>query len=202
MKNSRLVHGVGIYDGNYTFLDGKQYRPYSMWSDMIRRCYSKTESDKNKNSSYLDCTVCEDWLTFSNFEQWVITQPDYLSKQLDKDLLVFGNKVYSPETCVLISKKLNTFLTDLRKNNKEFIGSHPYPKGNRARAYISNPITNQREYLGSFASEHEAHVAWKKRKLELGLELVALEQDTRLIEAITERYNKLNLPIDSQPNPM
>lgn len=185
---SRLLYGVGYYDGTGTVVNGTQYKPYSMWKEMLRRCYSTCESDQTKNATYLSCEVCDEWRTFSIFETWVISFPNYWEKQLDKDLLIKGNKLYSPDTCLLISKKLNTFLTDYRKNNKEYIGSHPYTMSSRARAYISNPLTNTREYLGSFPSEYEAHLAWKKRKLELGLELAALEHDIRIVDAIKRRY--------------
>lgn len=186
---SKLLYGVGCYDGSGTIVNGTQYRPYSMWKEMLRRCYSTCESDRAKNNTYSGCSVCDEWLTFSTFEAWITSFPNYCEKQLDKDLLIEGNKIYSPDTCLLISKKLNTFITDYRKNNKQYIGSHPYATSSRARAYVSNPLNNTKEYLGSFVSEHEAHLAWKKRKLELGLELAALEQDPRARDAIKRRYS-------------
>lgn len=94
-----LVYGVGVDDLDYPkkklLPNGKySFCPYyQRWRGMIRRCYSKAQLGKNPN--YEGCTVCDEWLTFSNFKSWMEKQ-DWEGKELDKDLLVRGNKVYSP----------------------------------------------------------------------------------------------------------
>lgn len=119
-KRNKLVHGVGVNDANYPVVNysstnkitGKPTQTicifYNTWKAMLERCYS--ESLKRRRPSYIGCTVCEEWLLFSNFKVWMETQ-DWKGNQLDKDLLIEHNKVYSPETCLFLSREVNSFLT-------------------------------------------------------------------------------------------
>ncbi len=68
---------------------------------MLQRCYS--ESYLNKRPSYRGCSVCEEWKTFSNFMAWMKNK-NMENLELEKDILVPGNKLYSPETCVFVSR--------------------------------------------------------------------------------------------------
>ena len=52
-----------------------------------------------------------------------------------------------------------------------------------------NPFTKKQEFLGYFTCEQEAHQAWLKRKLELAYELVAIQTDQRVAEALIDRYS-------------
>lgn len=89
---------------------------YRKWQNMLERCYSKRYSEKNP--TYLGCSVCEDWLKLSKFKSWFDQQPkERHSWHLDKDILFFGNKVYSPETCLLIPDWLNSFIAHPVKKN-------------------------------------------------------------------------------------
>ena len=129
VKGKKLVYGVGINDADYAtqikktigYENGKQKQKliwschfYEKWKSMLERCYS--ERFKIKFPTYKDCTVCEEWLTFSNFKSWMEEQ-DWQGKELDKDLLVVGNKIYSPQTCCFLTKMINTFIMD-RENSK------------------------------------------------------------------------------------
>ena len=106
---NRLIHGVGINDANYNTqvrVNGKLVvcKYYRTWKNMLERCY-----DSNlhlKHPTYIGCIVCEEWLTFSNFKAWMETQ-DFGGKDLDKDILVKGNKIYSPETCIFVTNAIN-----------------------------------------------------------------------------------------------
>lgn len=107
------VCGVGINDSDYVVqkketikgIDGKRKQRlvwicpyYRAWQSMLVRAYSK--SYHKRRPTYIGCSVSEEWKTFSNFKSWMEGQV-WEGKQLDKDLLVEGNKVYSEETCVL-----------------------------------------------------------------------------------------------------
>ncbi len=77
---------------------------------MVQRCYDKKIHKKYK-PEYKDKSVCEEWLNYSNFRIWFDEHyVPYKNNQidLDKDLLVQGNKVYSPETCVFLLHYQNT----------------------------------------------------------------------------------------------
>lgn len=155
---------------------------------MINRCYG--ESFQKKHPSYFDCEVCEEWLIFSNFKAWMEKQ-NWEGKHLDKDLLVDGNKLYSPETCVFISSNLNNFLTDSFATRGDcLIGVSHIPKVAKYRATCRNPFTLKSESLGSFENETDAHVAWKTRKHFFAESLASFETDQRVVTALLTRYKE------------
>ena len=114
----RRVFGVGyIGEGKYkTTENGKNTRIYSTWHDMLRRCYS--EKVHERNPTYIDCEVCEEWYDFQAFAEWY--EKNYYEIEgeimhLDKDILHKGNKIYSKETCIFVPEKINILFV---KNNK------------------------------------------------------------------------------------
>ena len=59
-------------------------------------------------------TVCEEWLYYPNFVDWVHSQENFnfwasdKNTQIDKDILSDAkSKIYSPETCLLVPKCIN-----------------------------------------------------------------------------------------------
>lgn len=156
------IEGVGTND-----LQGVSGDIYDRWCNMLRRCYD--EKSFITNPTYKDCTVCDEWKTFSNFKIWIEKQ-DYQGKDLDKDLLVFNNKVYSPDTCILVPPTVNAFL--LRGALKDnLIGAAPCDiRGKlRYKTRVHNPVSGEREYLGIFHTEIEAHEKWLTRKKEIAV---------------------------------
>ncbi len=109
-KKNKLVHGVGVNDYEEAILvNGKNIDSYSCWSKMLERCYSAKLHFRYP--TYIECSVYEEWKYFSNFKQWY--DANYRDGfHLDKDILVEGNKVYSPDTCVFVPKYLNLLLND------------------------------------------------------------------------------------------
>jgi len=102
------VHGVGCFGiGDYrafTTDTKKSTKQYKTWIGMLERCYS--EKCHKKFPSYIDCTVCEEWLNYQNFAAWF--DKNYIEGfELDKDIISDGNKIYSPEMCKFVSKKDN-----------------------------------------------------------------------------------------------
>ena len=200
MKTRKLVRGVGVNDSDYAVVEfetivvnGKQKKKlvwfcpfYRTWQSMLMRCYSiKTQE---RNPTYIGCTVSKEWLTFSNFRAWMMTQ-DFVDKQLDKDLLFEGNKVYGPETCVFVTQMVNSFTTDSGASRGEFlIGVSWHKPTEKFMSQCRNPFTKKGEHLGYFTCELEAHQAWLKRKLELAYELAAIQEDSRVAEALINRY--------------
>lgn len=121
-SSKKRLFGVGLNDATYeTQTKGggvKWICPfYLRWSKLLERCYSK--SYKDKHPTYRDVTVCQEWHTFSVFKSWMETQ-DWEGKQLDKDLLVQGNSIYSPETCCFISTTVNGFMVKSNSSRGEF----------------------------------------------------------------------------------
>lgn len=117
-KNSLVqrkpIYGVGINDSPYIVtpvIDGKKlWCPYyQAWVNMMARCYS--DKHKKKYPTYIGCSVIKEWRLFSNFRRWMVTQ-DWQGKQLDKDILVVGNKVYSPDNCMFVTMETNNLVLD------------------------------------------------------------------------------------------
>jgi len=200
MKAKKLVCGVGINDADYAVhkwktircADGKQKQRlvwrcpfYQSWKDMLNRCYSiKTQE---RQPTYEGCTVSEEWFLFSNFRAWMVTQ-DWEGKQLDKDLLFEGNKIYSAETCVFVTRVVNSFTIDGGAARGEWMIGVDWHKG-KFRSSCCNPFTKKQEHLGMFTSEQDAHQEWLKRKLELAYELAAIQTDERVAKALISRYS-------------
>jgi hypothetical protein len=105
----KLLYGKGINDAKYKTViksnDKTIWCPiYQKWVNMIKRCYCEKAVSKNK--TYDGCTVCDEWLLFSNFSAWY--ELNYIDGyDLDKDLKYKGNKVYSTGTCLFIPSTLN-----------------------------------------------------------------------------------------------
>lgn len=196
-----LIHGVGINDADYVVArfepigdvkEGQKRKLawrcpfYNRWKTMLKRCY-----DSNYHSerpSYVGCTVCEEWLTFSNFKRWM-EQQDWEGKQLDKDMLVKGNKVYSPETCLFISGSINSFTTESAKSRGLWpLGVSLYKDGISYVAACNNPFTKKNEKLGLYSDPEKAHQAWLKRKREHVISYVSAETDRRLAKALIRWY--------------
>lgn len=197
----RLVQGFGINDATYSVQiksligykeNGNPIQKiewecpfYKRWTGMLYRAFS--DNFKKKNVSYKNVTVCEEWKLFSNFKAWM-EQQDWEGKELDKDLLFKGNKIYSPETCCFISKTINLFLLEERVNTGECkIGV--YKVKNKYRAIISQRcVGGNKEHLGYFFTEDEAHEAWRVAKNEQAHILAKNISENAIKDALINRY--------------
>lgn len=198
---SKLILGVGINDATYVVKisptigknDKGRIRKlewlcpfYAVWMAMLTRCYSLKH--QKRRPTYIGCAVCEDWLTFSNFRNWM-EQQDYEGNQLDKDLLVKSNKLYSPETCVFVSPEVNRFLRESSVNSR---GEWPlgvcWSKQHGKFKAAVNKGKGKRWNLGLFSTPEEAHEAWLSAKLLLAYELAKDQKDARVAEALIRRY--------------
>lgn len=146
LGNRKLIFGVGIYDGNeHDF--GKAYRT---WRGMLERCYSNNRSERNK--TYSDCSVCNEWRLYSNFKKWF--DKNYIEgNYLDKDLLVPGNREYGPDTCCFIPCSLNN-LFKRNQSRGHSIGVIKTKSG-KFNAYFSS--CGNRVYRGPYETEEDAH---------------------------------------------
>ena len=104
------MYGVGINDlDEPVYKNGKNLKFYTIWKDMLRRCYSNKL--QKKFPTYVGCSVCDEWLSLSTFKVWFdINYQDGMA--LDKDILIKGNRVYCPEACSFIPRYINNLLTD------------------------------------------------------------------------------------------
>jgi hypothetical protein len=162
MPIKRIVYTFGVNDADYkvkSIVLGKKVNCpfYLSWSSMLRRCYS-AEFHK-RNPTYKVCTVCDEWLLFSNFKKWMENQ-DWEGKYLDKDILTQGNKTYSPINCLFVSMQVNSLFNEYKKGR----GKHKrgVTLNKRLNKYIAQcTYKGGRFHLGCFNNETDAFKVYK-----------------------------------------
>lgn len=206
-----LILGAGINDADYPTQqttknsEGKRVNVwvcpyYDCWTSMLDRCLS--DKRKAKFHTYKDATCCKEWLLFSNFKSWM-EQQDWEGKYLDKDLLVYQNKIYSPETCVFVPFEINNFLLTSKSSRGDL------PLGVTRVSKIHGKYTPTKQYaascghtftknnkrtsvrLGQYLTVKEAHFAWKTEKLRLTHILLEKYKNDNKITKGLNRVSKL-----------
>ena len=161
----KSINALGLNDAPFVLdptIEGRRVKhpAYSVWINMLNRCHS--HSLKGRNPTYTGVLCCKEWLLFTNFAIWF--KCNYIKDhQLDKDILIKGNKIYSPNTCVFVPQNINKFLT-LRGVSRGELPIGVVLRNSKFQALISK--NSSQKYLGTFASPGEAHKAWQKAKLE------------------------------------
>jgi hypothetical protein len=163
--NRKLVCGVGVNDSNYITsytIEGKKLRCpfYERWKNILTRCYSSAHH--KMHPSYINCSICNEWLSFSNFKAWMIKQ-DWQNKEIDKDIKISGNKIYSPSACMFIDSKVNKLLCDSASNRGNYpIGVSFNKKAKKYRSYCY--ADGKQVHLGLYSSVKEASNVYLKFK--------------------------------------
>jgi hypothetical protein len=164
-KKTKLLFGVGINDADYAVkptINGKEVACpfYLTWKSMLYRCYS--EGIRKERPTYIGCSVADEWLLFSKFKLWMVNQC-WEGKALDKDILIQGNKVYSPKTCIFVSKPINNLLNKHSSLRGKYpIGVDLRRKKNKYRAKCL--AYGKSTHIGHYDTPEEAHEAYKKFK--------------------------------------
>ena len=181
------VYGVGFNDvGFQPSIDGKTIWQYHLWQSMMRRCFS--EKVKQRYPTYKDVTCCDEWLSFANFFEWVNKEVGYKGKpegmELDKDIIVKGNKIYSPEFCSLVPQAVNSLVTDHGAGRGEF------PVGvcfDKCRSKFKACLTcfGRQKHLGYYTTIEAASFAYKVAK-EAQIKIVATQYKDVLSPAVYE----------------
>lgn len=173
-----MVLGVGMIGSKYPAkINNVETKEYQAWGNIIDRCFNK--KIKEKCPTYQNVVCCDEWLLFENFYEWLHSQENFdkwgdKRWEIDKDILVKGNKVYSPETCCLVPQNVNSLFI----NKSNYRGDLPIGvkrSGKSFMARCSNPITCKREYLGSYSTPLYAFQAYKKYKEDLIRQIAQIE---------------------------
>lgn len=202
-KSETILFGVGINDVDYNVklyeetsrVDGKRYQKllwicpfYRKWQDMLSRCYSE-----KSYPTYTGCFVFEPWLRLSVFKAWMELQ-DWQGKQLDKDLLVKGNKVYSPDTCLFLEPRVNGFLVEHNKRRGKYpLGVSLDKRSNKFTAQCSSVESGKNTNLGRYDTPEEAHKVWLDFKLKQAYILASQQTDERIAKALIDRYENYKI---------
>lgn len=154
-----FVCGVGYLGYDYEKNDGLT-KVYRTWLGMIERCYSSNATFRYP--TYVGCSVSSEFLNFSYFKKWYFKQvgSGEANYHFDKDLLVKGNKVYSPDTCCFIPVEINSLLTTTNKRRGDTpIGVCVRKKRKGYQACLC--INGKDKHLGSFDCPIKAFEAYK-----------------------------------------
>ena len=165
------VFGVGMIGDKYPVAENyKDTKEYALWRRILERCYDT--KFKKKHTTYKDVICCSEWLLFENFYEWLHSQENfnkwYSAKMwaIDKDILVKGNKVYSPNTCCLVPPNVNgLFVKSGAVRGDLPIGVEKTK--DKFRSTLSNPFTRKTEHSPVYKTIIEAFQSYKKRKEEI-----------------------------------
>lgn len=100
--------GCKVCSGYTRSLSPFSYDIYKRWIKMKVRCTQK--SFQGQRPTYIGCCICDEWQKFEYFLEWA-SERYIVGWQLDKDIIIKGNKVYSPETCCFVPQRINTLFT-------------------------------------------------------------------------------------------
>ena len=134
--------GVGPYDSK------KDKQAHSHFTSMYERCYDLIALQKRQ--TYSDCEVSDKWSNFQVFAEWCYNQKGFGENgwQLDKDILVKGNKTYAPELCCFVPSEINALFTKRDSDRGSCpIGVYEYSPG-IFRAACSNHFNGGEKYSG------------------------------------------------------
>ena len=152
------LYGVGIND-EFGITRTLAYRK---WAAIIERCYKPNR--ENRYSSYVGCSICDEWKHFSKFRQWFEANfiPEY---DLDKDLLKRGNRVYCPEYCCFVPRKINRLIAKLNTKRENGLPVGVNYSGSKKKPSVATiKSQDSGKYIGLFKTVEEASAEYKKRK--------------------------------------
>ena len=159
----RLVQCHGINNMPWGWASENEWNTmvYKKWASMLRRCYN--EEYHKTHPTYKDCTVCERWLTLSNFVEDVpkITgydEEEFLNGylELDKDKKKDKNKHYIMKYCTWLPKPENISLANKGKQRSEETKQKmsESSKGKRHTEETKRKMSENSAMKGKFGSEY------------------------------------------------
>lgn len=196
------VYGVGIIGlEKTTDINGKMLKSYDIWHSMLQRCYDKKL--QQKRPTYKECEICKEWLYYKNFKEWFDRNYYSIENQricLDKDILIKGNKIYSPETCIFVPNNINVLFTKRDSERGKFsIGVCWHKATNKyiASCRVFNMETNKtkNKHLGLYNTPEEAFKVYKETK-ENNIKLVADYYKEQIPKKLYDAMYRYEVEID------
>lgn len=189
-----LLFGVGIDDFTGD-LDANDWS-YNVWEGMLDRCYN--ENSTRSRATYTDCTVAPCWHRYSDFKVW-FEQNSIIDYQLDKDILVPGNRVYSPDTCCFVPSNINMAVRWRRKTPRSgYPGVTMFGGGFQAEVMHKGSSETGEWRTGA----PEAHCDWQRLKADviddhLRDYLREIVPDLRVVRALIKYADRLRSNADA-----
>ncbi|MEG1597790.1 MAG: AP2 domain-containing protein [Bacilli bacterium] len=188
----KIHYGVA-YDGMGKYTQKNDKLAYQKWNGMLNRALS--DKTKEKYPTYKDCTICDEWLNFQNFAEWFYNnyyEVEGEQMNLDKDILVKGNKMYSPNTCVFVPKRINVLFVKRDSLRGCYpIGVYFDKSKNKFRTSFS---INGNKIKKSFNTVEDTFYYYKKEK-EKYIKEVADEYKDRIPQKLYEALYKYEVEI-------
>lgn len=173
---NRLVAGIG-YLGDGDFSPTKDRQVFTLWSNMLVRCYDA--DSLIKQPTYEGCEVHEKWQCFQNFAPWCYAQKEFIENKdwcLDKDILIKGNKLYSEDTCAFVPRDINNMFTlRIRKRGDCPLGVHWDKNKEKYVAQVNKD--HKRKALGYFNDPQSAFQVYKQAKEDYIKEVAEIWKD-------------------------
>jgi len=120
----------------------------------------------------------------------MITQ-GWQDKELDKDILNPGNKIYGPDRCLFVSRYVNTLLMDCSISRGKYpIGVYFENRLNKFTAHYS--LNGKKKHLGCYDSSKEAASAYNHAKGEEIRRVAYLQTDIHVKNGLL-RHAELRL---------
>lgn len=170
------IEGVGFLG---TSRNVSRTSAYKCWKHMIVRCYN--ENYHSCRETYTDCEVVKEWHNFTTFEKWF--ELNHIEGyHLDKDLLVQGNRLYSPETCCFIPAYINSLIVERCKSvdGCEIGVTKRRKKGSQEYNGLYN-VTIGGTYLARTRNLEEANSLYKEFKALLFEEVADKYEECKMI---------------------
>jgi len=147
--NTKLVYGVGSNDVASEVVDCPYY---DCWKTMLRDCYYTTVSGAKG-------TVCDEWLSFYEFREWLTDNgaagllalsPDVMTPEADSGKAAH----YSPQTARMVSRAIKNHLRKYQRDKENGFSSMIKKVKNRFIARVSS--MGKTYYLGCVKTKAEA----------------------------------------------
>lgn len=159
----------------------KEHGLFKVAKDRYKTLVARTKDDlKGYFKGYENVTLCDEWKKFQPFFEWYVENIVNDTDFIDKDLLqrFVKNKVYSPETCVMVPREVNSALSMGIKGDvftdKKYMGSYTRKTYSSVKGkgdtvdYVATFTFKGNDnptWLGSFKDEYSAHDRWRTEKI-------------------------------------
>lgn len=186
-----VLNSAYIGDGKYSKEKDKDC--YTCWHNILIRCFDSKY--KEKYPTYKDVNIVDEWLNFQTFAEWYYDNIYHVPNErmeIDKDILVKNNKIYSPDNCVFVPRRINSLLI----NNKSIRGEYPVGvdmHNGRLRARCNT--LNGSVFIGHFSTQETAFSAYKKFK-ESYIRQVANEYKDKIPEKLYNALYNFKVEVD------
>lgn len=149
------------------YIEPTREKKWQLWGNMKTRCYN--QNYHKERPGYAACTICDEWLEDKRkFYEWVDRNFYVIdgepTVELDKDILIKGNKLYSPETCIFVPKRINDLFCHINGHTENGLPTGVMYSEKTGKYIAKTCIDKKKKTLGFFETPEEAFAEYKKHK--------------------------------------